>query len=698
MPKRKYRMQDFFRSGQLSWIAFAVIIQFLFTASTGFAEEQAAHPRLVVTAEQRAELLEKTGTEHGAQILERIRMLSRTRLEHRDRLKEAGYQAAGMAALAWLTEDVQAAEAAYNMVQRRIIGFPMDLDLSLLERSSRLMGAVIAWDFGYSMWDADARDAMAVELLKKAEELVAPLREKKGDPDELITIAWSAAGMCGMALRDQPAMRARADKLVKDSAEVVGRYVTQRISNFGVSNHGEGLKQMTLASGVLPYMHAWRNVYGAFPEWHKRIQQGLAVIAIQTVPGVGIFRFAPPGSAVDRSGLISMGWGICSEEQQASLKWLYAVAIPAGHYDVTRPVQGIFMLGNPVAEIEAARESIGKTNELPKALKDSENGLYVLRKDWSTEDGIAAAVNLYTDGNNSQSRYAGDFRLFGQGGRWATMWGMHANIWGPQQGRNRNNAGFFGANVKHEFEDVSVEHVGETDETLVVSLRRRGSVTIEPERRRRRRNEPEEPEGETVSGAFDFRRSIGFDYSALSGADALIVIVDRLDGPEAAPRSWAMHTEAIPLAYQLMVEDIRRQEDARLDEVDRSVQAGEISYIESQRLRGEIADETAKTVNEARGNLQLPDDIIFVMPEGSEAAANLRVRIISGNAERKPSMSQNPPYWSVLLSQGADFYIAVLTLQEGDAPAIDVSGSGMDTRLKIGERSVAFRNGNVVFE
>ena len=697
MPKDKYYMQFFSGYRQLVWMVLTIAIQILFTTLTGHALDNAVHPRLVVKAAQRADLLEKSTNEHGVRIIERIRMLSRIQLEHRDRLKEAGHQAAGMAAIAWLKEDAQAAEAAFDMVQRRIVGFPMDLDLSLLERASRLKGAIIAWDFGYSMWDATARDEMAVELMKKAEELVNPLRGKEGAPDELITIAWSAAGMCGMALRDQPDMRVRADILINDSAEVIGKYVKERISVAGVSNHGEGLKQMTLASGVLPYMHAWRNVHGELPDWYKRVQQALASIAIQTVPGVGIFRFAPPGAAVDRSGLISMGWRICSEEQQTALKWLYAVAVPDGHYDVTRPVQGVFMLGNPVTAIEDARGTISTTSNLPKTLKDKEHGLFVIRKDWNTEDGIAAAVNLYTGGMDSLARYAGDFRLFGLGGRWATMWGMHANIWGPQQGRNRNTAGFFDRNISYDFSEVQIEHLEDAEETLVVSLRRSGKITIEPQRHRRRGGEPED-EQQVISGDFDMRRSVGIDYSGLSGAEALLVLLDRLDGPNEAPRSWAMHTEAVPHVFNLMVEKIRKNEEQRLNEIDRAVQSGELSYVESQRLRGEIADETAKSINDARRDLVLPEDIIFVMPAGRESVGNLRVRIISGDTESNPTMSQNPPYWSVLLAEKSDFYIAVLTLQEGDAPVINVNGAGLNTRLIIGDRTVAFRNGNVVFD
>lgn len=673
-----------------------VLIAALLLPIVGNAAEAPAHPRLLASPDELESLRASASTELGEKLTRRIEALSRYDLPQREKLKEVGYQAAGLAGLAWLRDDKKLAGEVFDIVERRLIGFPMEGRLSLMERAGRLTGAVIAWDFAYNLWPEEKRKKLAEQLLIKANELVEPLEEKEGKPDELTLVAWTAAGLCGLAFADEPGMRPEAEKFITKADNIVETYLKQQMSAAGVSHHGEGLKQVALASGIMPYMHAWRRANGKWPAYRGQVANALSVIAMQTVPQCGIFRFAPPGGALDRSGLVSMGWDICPEELQPSLEWLYAVAIPPGHYDVTRPVQGFFMLKNPVERLEATRTSDFDAGDLPlsRLLQDTDGGLYVFRNNWNTQRGIAAAVNLYTGPGGTDLRYAGDFRLFGLGGRWATVWGMHANIWGPQQARNRNTAGFYADNIDLKVKSVTVEHTVAGEDTFILSFLRSGEVKL---KKKTSKKEKDKPQPAPVSGAYSIRRSVGIDYSGKSGADALLVIVDRIDGPDDAAQSWAMHTEAILLKYQQALAEIKAEEQRRMAALDQQVQAGELTYGDAQERRGAIADETDAARKNAGRNLQLEDDIYFVMPDADADAGTLRLRLLTDNPESRLHAAINPPYWLSIFSQDIKYSIAVLTLNAGAHPEIKTSGTGSDTVLTIGKRKVSFSGDDVLF-
>jgi hypothetical protein len=47
---------------------------------------------------------------------------------------------------------------------------------------------------------------------------------------------------------------------------------------------------------------------------------------------------------------------------------------------------------------------------------------------------------------------------------------------------------------------------------------------------------------------------------------------------------------------------------------------------------------------------------------------------------------------------GADTYFCVFTLQEEDAPRIEVEGKGLDAVVKVGKRSVSYADGTLVLQ
>ena len=134
---------------------------------------------------------------------------------------------------------------------------------------------------------------------------------------------------------------------------------------------------------------------------------------------------------------------------------------------------------------------------------------------------------------------------------------------------------------------------------------------------------------------FESLRSFAVDYGGVSGAPGLFVVVDRFSG-ETPEKVWVMHTQE-----QVVVEDN--------------------TFI--------LKANSGATM---RGT--------FVAP------TNVKVDVEETDRGRK-----------ILASGGENFFV-VMTVQNAVAPEVEISGSGLDAEVRVGERMIMFREDKIILE
>ena len=163
------------------------------------------------------------------------------------------------------------------------------------------------------------------------------------------------------------------------------------------------------------------------------------------------------------------------------------------------------------------------------------------------------------------------------------------------------------------------------------------------------------------------RRAVAVDYSGACGAPALIVIVDEIRGGR--ERKWLWY----------LPEGRQRAGDLQVDtDADRfTIRQGDAS------LQALFVG-TKPTRIEAPGSFEGPA-LLARLPEErrirrGEAPETLKADIVATGAA------------------GKSFFV-VMTLQKGTAPEVKkISGSGLDTVVRVGERQVRFDGENAVIE
>ncbi|MGD1805168.1 hypothetical protein ACP6PL_06965 [Dapis sp. BLCC M126] len=133
---------------------------------------------------------------------------------------------------------------------------------------------------------------------------------------------------------------------------------------------------------------------------------------------------------------------------------------------------------------------------------------------------------------------------------------------------------------------------------------------------------------------FQSLRSFAVDYAGMSGAPGLFVVVDRFTG-ETPEKVWVIHTQE-----QVVVED-----------------NGFILKADSgATMRG-----------------------TFVVP------GEVKIDVEETQRGRK-----------ILASGGENFFV-VMTVQNGIAPEVEISGSGLDAEVRVEERMILFGEDRVIF-
>ena len=205
------------------------------------------------------------------------------------------------------------------------------------------------------------------------------------------------------------------------------------------------------------------------------------------------------------------------------------------------------------------------------------------------------------------------------------------------------------------------------------------------------------PESFVETGLSGFR-AIAVDYSGKSGAPALIVIVDKINGigqVEGADQAlWA---------WQL---DSGQESAGRARDVEVGTREHGVIW------RGEVIDyRPNRVIRSGRRDLERRDTTVegqsfrivgqngrhlqgtFVTP------GNVQMRFEERwNEVMRYKRNVSRQFSRALFAEGDGEFFCVITIQEGEAPEVNVEGEGLDAVVRVGERTIRFDGTKIVFE
>jgi hypothetical protein len=155
-------------------------------------------------------------------------------------------------------------------------------------------------------------------------------------------------------------------------------------------------------------------------------------------------------------------------------------------------------------------------------------------------------------------------------------------------------------------------------------------------------------------------RSIGVDYSGKSGAPCLFVVVDKIDGGGKKIWTWQLATST---------------EEG----------TGDLPYT---------------SVDDNSFRIEKPDGATlqgrFVAPSDVSLFAEQREKTMVGRAGSPAGKTLERPI-SGVFAEGGDIYFAVITVQRGEPPKVEVDGKGLDAAVHVGEQTVRFDGEKIRF-
>lgn len=607
------------------------------------------HPRLIVRGDAAvAALREKAKTETGqavdARIKQALKLMTKATIagQNRDVLKEAGYRAAGHAAVYLLDDDEAAAGKSVTVALREVVQYPKTARLATVDRASRLMGLALAYDLAYDAWDDDTRQRVRAFFRSESDALLEAVGglDTLTPRDETHAMVVGSAGVAELAMlgdHDDPDAAKRIDAIAK----VVKRYLDESAGAEGFGVAGESIKQAAFASGVIPFVRADKLVRGHDLTGHPAVTQVMRPAVITTAPSAGMPVVGGRSSALDRSGLFAMSIDLAPEADRPAIAWLFERFGGQRYLGIVRPHHGLYVLNSGLMDITPA---VPSGERWPTTVNATDAGLALARTGWDADADIVTLVDQ------------GRLRILGMGARWVTLAGPHAGTWSHLPGAARLDSRFgFAPEIARKMPKVyepqmtvAMDSMSADPEagTATVRFTVKGHVKrlknqIELTKRvegKKVKEIVEIPEG----GEFAGQRVVGVDYSGRSGAPAVIVVADTLEGAGQAPRHWTLNLGA------------RTQDDKFA--VDGNTFA---VTIEGVTFRGTVF----------------------------------------GGDDLKLAATSNPPYANLLTATtGQSSVLVVMTVSQGDPPQVAAKGDGVGRTVTVGGASYRLADGVIVFD
>lgn len=158
-------------------------------------------------------------------------------------------------------------------------------------------------------------------------------------------------------------------------------------------------------------------------------------------------------------------------------------------------------------------------------------------------------------------------------------------------------------------------------------------------------------------------RSLGLDYSGISGAPCLFALVDRIKG--GGRKIWT---------WQLPKPDKGNKE---------SKEGSKTAHTEGNMF----------TVAKAGGAT-----LRGVFVTGQRPEAEVRMTSMKGRAGSSRGKTLKRPVRGVFAEDEEGEFFVVVTVQQGEPPSIKVEGKGLQAKVTVGNRIIRFDDKHIIFE
>ena len=557
------------------------------------------HPRLIFRADELPTLREKAQTPHGKAIISNLKQTLQTEVLYDGYVPTGGYHAAGHCFLALLENDPQAADTAWQIVEKSIA----NPGQRFLEHSPIVAGVALAYDLCYDQWSEAQQQQITQWLTNQTLKLVRGDSPKNG----WNSYAWSnwnarargAAGLAALAILNEPAQYypqneffqqpSDVEKLLKIAERNVTRYLERAIGDRGIGTEGDHYTTEPWRLTILPFLQGYRNVKGidlapSKTQWFLPlyISRSLAIDNQSTISSYGRHRLSPPPS------LYGIGLPMVSEKFLPGVLWFLENNRDRSYgVSADLPISAIYALqGYPKKP-----KTKNPARLWNKVLVDEQKGFYSFRNQWQDETDIVANIYLKREFLKASWSFpdAGSFRIAGLGDEWA--------IAGASKPQPQN-------------ENIVVTAKSDSQEAkpLYFESYKDGSGVVTLEKQ-------------------NWLRSFAVDYTQASNSPGLFAIVDRFEKETAdfQPKIWTMHVTG-----EVTIRDnsftIKSPSGATMQGTFISPQGVQLSYIEET---GKIQ---AKGINDFFVVMTIQEDApspITVRGSGLTAKATIGKQTIS---------------------------------------------------------------------
>lgn len=184
-------------------------------------------------------------------------------------------------------------------------------------------------------------------------------------------------------------------------------------------------------------------------------------------------------------------------------------------------------------------------------------------------------------------------------------------------------------------------------------------------------------------------RAMAVDYSGKSGADAMIVLVDRIDGHDKPLWAWQLESESEGIMQENIDTSGEGREVFKMENYEKA-RNGDLLLTESQPARDDRVRVHEDGFTYAQGDAAMR--ATFITPASPSLQLAERIQYHRTNIEvvRRDQSTG-------IFAEGDDGFFVILTFQDGPAPEVEViEGSGLDATVRIGDQTVRFDGEKII--
>ncbi|MCC5848011.1 MAG: hypothetical protein JJU29_07945 [Verrucomicrobia bacterium] len=311
---------------------------------------------------------------------------------------------------------------------------------------------------------------------------------------------------------------------------------------------------------------------------------------------------------------------------------------------------------------------------LPKSWHDSVTGDFIFRNAWENEQDVVLQMTAQQTYNRGGSQTSGSFALRGLGHNWTADHVVSMTSMPP-----RNEHPVVQTENPNQFREGRgrvLEAQSYADGSGVVRMDLSKSYRSQSEQVEHRRDVRDNTgaiyPGVLVDdgGNLSAIRTILTDYSGAAGVPAVVILLDQLEGVENHFWSW-------PLSIDIQMRGNSPGTTTPIERVEIEKPEHVHLFDNGFHLRHGDKQLTTRFISDEK------------LDVGLIGLQNLR-HIVHSRCQLRTR--------NLLIAEGTDTYLAVITLGEGDPPEIETERSGDSLQIKIGDAMYRLEKGHLRFE